>query len=635
MKKYIVIILSVLPVLFLYFYTSHKNTYVEGEVFYCNKKPVLDKNIFIGIFKDFESIKNFKPLKYSILKSNNHYKIKTNALNVNNFFLVVFTTTYDSLIPPSKDSIVNDWTTSIYANDYYKNISLCDLNENLINKTSKLLNNKKTIETNLDIDSNKVEKDKEEANEIVNEDKELYNYKINASLDAVFFTKACSENDSLVAIVEVYDSKINKFFPTKKNMYSLKTKNPLDSILLYCNEFNFEFNFSSYAEEIYPYITARVLDQKTKKIIYYGVAEDINGVPISLLSRRKENLAYTIKLKKNENPDFGDLIINVEKEALIAEIKDLALVKLKTNLNQAYLSNEDGQILIKDLPLNSLIPISIIDPGSGAILNFEIFMEFPIQNIKIPPLKFAKTSLTVIHNKEFSSISSLSNEPKNKINFSLTGNFEQVLNLEENVTNYFTFSDNNYRTALADISLENNLIIEPSNIFLNEIKGTVFEQAISGSNKPCENCNIELLYSSETSKTVSNGSFYIELKNIFIEPSVYFYINDNFLVNTLVPKNLSTLKMDVLIPDKDLIRYFNSISPTRKNNSIVFGKGKGRVFLNNNTVFKEAKYISDKNIYFIPDLEFGKYTLFVVENNFVTHIRTIKILNSGSVIIIN
>lgn len=320
MKKIIVIILALLFILSIFVYYSKNNTFIEGAIFNCKNKPILDQNIFVGIFKDLEAIKNFTPLSYSILKNNNRYKINTGSLGLNNFFLIAYTSPYETLVPPSSTSLINKWETSVTSLNVYKNLYLCNSSNNAHDITNNLISRDKAPSNENDRVLDDIETDTEQ--ELNDEDTELYNYKINASLDETYFKQLCLEDDSLVAIAEVYDSSLNNFYPTKKSKYSIKTKNPLDRVLLYCNEYNFELNFSSNKVELYPYITVRVLSSDSKKIIAYGLAEDTNGVPISLLSIKKNNEPIVIKLKNNLNPNFGELIINVgEKKILLLKLK--------------------------------------------------------------------------------------------------------------------------------------------------------------------------------------------------------------------------------------------------------------------------------------------------------------------------
>lgn len=149
------------------------------------------------------------------------------------------------------------------------------------------------------------------------------------------------------------------------------------------------------------------------------------------------------------------------------------MLNIKTNINRAYLSDESGLIIIKDLPLNSLIPINLIYPNKQNLLEFDVFMEFNTQNIKIPNLEILKTSLSIIHNFEFSSISSLSLEPKNKFELSLNKTYEQILNLVPEQSIYLSLNSKN--SALLELNIKNNLLIEPSDIFLKELKGTISE----------------------------------------------------------------------------------------------------------------------------------------------------------------
>lgn len=632
MKKIIVIILSLLIVLYFTF-SSEKTTYIEGKFFDCNSKPLNNETITVSLFKDFKDIENNIPIKSKTFKNLNYFKINTSDLKINNFFLLAYTNGSSKIINPTNSTLLNDWSKSISTKNMYKNLYLCNINNTTNPYTASKFSN---IDLNTDKDPQVAKHENintfnENPNENKEEQKEengLYLYKINGTLDESYFKEICLNNTNIVTIVEVYDEAINNFFPTRKHFYSLKTKKPLSSVLMYCSEHNFELSFFTNTEEIYPYLSFKTIDQDSKKIIYYGVANDINGVPITLLSRKKNNTPTILKPNINIKKDFSTLIINTNKSGLIAQILNFDKIISNTNINKAYLSSSDGKVLIENLPSNSYFTVLVIDPQSLNTLSFDVYTEFPIHNIKIPDVFNMKTSLTIIYGSEFSSISSLSKEPKNKFDLNLKNYYKTINNLEDEKL-FVNFRDKNKRSSTELLNLKNNLIIEPEIQSLQTLRGTI-SFVDNNSLTPCTNCTISFL--KNNTKTYSNGNYNLEFNELLTKPTLEFDVNNFYFVNTMLPKNLNILKLDLVLPSKAYLKYLNSISATRKNNATIFGKSDNTILLVGEKTSVKANMLSNGYFYF-PDISIGAYTLFFTKDNILTHIRNINIKNTGVYIV--
>jgi len=613
---------------FILYLTINKSTniYIEGEIFDCNLKAIQDKTIFIGIFKDIKSIKEKKPLKHVFIENINTYKINLSDLEINNFFLLAYTVDKKIISIPYKESLINEWDTSLKKEAKTLNLKLCKKEEKEISTIFFNFEDEK-VDILEDININKVLKNNL-LNMHINDSNNYYLYKINGSIDEENLNEICKkQNNNLKIFIEIYNTPLELFYPINSN-YSIKTIAPIDAVILDCNETNFELRFKSSVEKVYPYIVARAVDLYTKKTLYYAIANNINGIPLDLLSKRKDNAPFTLKLEKNIFADFGTLKIQTKKAGLIAEIVNLPDINV---LEKAYLSDLDGLITINKLPLNSLFCINIIDPKTLNIINFEIFFQYPNQFIKIPNLSSLKSSLTLIHNYNFKNIHSLSTDPKNKFNLDFDNYLHVIknLNFETIFLNLVDFNNNTYSLNL---NIDHNLIVQLDIVNLFEISGRINYFDKTNLNIPCFPCSIKL--ENQEFKTFENSNYLINLSKPLLNNALYLNIEDKYFINSLLINSQHSLELDINLPNKHYINYLNSISPSRPNNSLIFSNlVSDRVILSINKKIIEAKYIDNK-YFFIPDLEPNIYTIFYLENNKITHIRNINIKDKGVYILL-
>jgi len=629
MKKIIFLTPLLLLIIYLFLFKSiNKDIYIEGTLLDCGLNPINKETVFIGIFKDINAIKNLNPLKYKFIENKNTFKINIEDLDLNNFFILAYTVEKKIIHSPLESSLINNWESTFIKKSQNIKLVLCTKNtttnyleESFFNFTeeSEL---EKSKDENIDYAFLNTKHPK-------NYD-EYYLYKINGTINLDNFNTICKEHDNHIQFfVEIYKEELELFYPVNKNHYSIKNTAPLDAVILDCSVNNFELRFKSNYKEIYPYIVARAIDLYTKKTLYFAIASDINGIPLSILSKRKDNSPFTLKLEKNTNKDFGTLFIQTKKAGLITEI--INLPQYSTQLEKAYLSNKQGLVVIDKIPLNSLFSLNIIDPKTMHTISFEVFLEYPKQYIIIPDLFSSKTSLTIIHKHNFQNISSLSIDPVNKFNLSFNKYFDIVKNISKEpiFLNLKDINDNNYNFSLI---VKDNLIIEPKIINLFEINGKLNYFDKNETNKPCIACKVKL--DNHETKTYENSFFSLNLSKPQINNSIYLELDNSYYVNSLLINAAHSLKLDIKLPATYFINYLNTISPTRKNKAMIFSYLESdRVYLAKDKKIVEAKYFNNK-YFFIPDLELDNYTIFYIDKKITTKIRNLNINKEGVYILL-
>lgn len=441
-------------------------------------------------------------------------------------------------------------------------------------------------------------------------------------------------------------------------------------------DFSLDFLLSNFADKETPpiYVAAYAFEEASSLYLWplaYGTDEKINGIPPSLLVKRKNNEPIKIQLKEIPREKLEKVTMNIKSKAgfwtTIYGADSISKIAPELGIYKTSISVQDGIARLIGLPLVSNVYTQIFDPNKDRRINMvvptfvgTINLELP-ENILNIQNHYSNPSLVIfppnnINNGEFVLSSKKSLKNKSIVGFDNTTKGALIINDMDPEESLLELKHNNISLGIMPIKLKTNetLVIKPISKKIEKLTGTIsYIKTASAEPLTCNECRIELKYTDKTSNSGSSGKFTINDIGI-IDDQLEITIDSKdqrFILPLLIHNDIKNLKLNLELPNKKLIELWSKTIPTLPINGIVYGvytyHKSYRAFikgLNNNLVY-ESKYFDDntqqpsRNKYatsqlnnrfgfskfIFPDTPSGDYVLYIVAGSNIVHSRLINI----------
>lgn len=574
--------------------------------------------------------------------------------------------------------LVSEYFTYINSEDTGKTISFSDF--------IKIRRDKKIQENNYSTEDENVEKQVLEWYGKLNEINKIPGYEVNTYHinGTVLLEKTLNEvciNDKtrdLNILVAVYLNPLtNELLPVVPSG-NINPEQALDYNFIDCDNRNFALSFilgNQMDRESPPvYLVAYAfytMNNGTQKILAIGTDKKVNGLPPSVLSKRKINYPVVIKLKPLKKEQTStDINIATNSNSLVSTygLDDIASMVPDFKTFRTTVSGADGLARIKSLPINSNIFFEIRDQN-GQNTSLTIPTSSDNINIDLPRINIIKKSSLIIippSNIKNGELILFSKTDKNKFSYNFNNQERKQITIDSlyDVETFLEIRSDNKSIGLMPIYINKNgtNIIEPSPKTLDNLFGQIFlKDSIIDAKRPCKDCLISIKYTDKYSTTNSNGAFLIKNINI-IDNQAQLNIDANGLgviYNILVHGPVDKLRLDINIPSKNILDSWNQTIPTMPNNGLVFGyypKRSFRSFLINIDDYTtiKANYFSDRTElpskqldispyepssqgfgkFIFSNVKPGNYILYLLNSDRIIHSRIIKV-ETGKITLIN
>lgn len=574
--------------------------------------------------------------------------------------------------------LVSEYFTYINNEDTGENISFSDF--------IKIRRDKKIQDNTYSTEDENVEKQVLEWYLKLNEINKIPGYEVNTYHinGTVLLEKALNElclNDKrrdLNILVAVYLNPLTKeLLPIVPNG-NVNPEQALDYNFIDCDNRNFALSFilgNQMDRESPPvYLAAYVFsttNSGVQKLLAVGTDKKINGLPPSVLSKRKTNHPVIVKLKQLRKEQVStDINIATNPNSLVNTygLDDIASMVPDFKTFRMTVSGADGLARIKSLPINSNIFFEI-NNQNGQKISLTVPTSSDEINIELPRINtIKKSSLIVIppSNIKDGEIVVFSKTDKNKFSYSFNNQERKHINIDSlyDIETFLEVRSDNKSIGLMPLYINKNgvNIIEPSPKTVDNIFGQIFlNDSMIDAKRPCKDCLISIKYTDKYSTTSNNGTFVIKNLSI-IDNQAQLNIEANgigVIYNILVHGPVDKLRLDINIPSKNILDSWNQTTPTMPNNGLVFGyypKRSFRSFLINiedKTTLK-ANYFSERTTipskqldispyepssqgfgkFLFSNVKPGNYIIYLLNSDKIIHSRIIKV-ETGKITLIN
>jgi len=441
-------------------------------------------------------------------------------------------------------------------------------------------------------------------------------------------------------------------------------------------EFSLDFLLSNFTDQETPpiYIAAYAFNGRSPLYLLplaYGTDEKINGIPPSLLAKRKKNDPVKIQLKEINKAELETVTLNIKSQPSLwmtaYGVDSISKLAPELGIYQTNISGQDSIARLTGLPLASNVYTQIFNPNKENRINIiiptfagKINMELPesVLNIKnhYPNPSLVILTPNNINNGEFVLSSKKSLKNKNILTFDKFTKEPLVISDMDPEESLLELKHNNVSLGIMSIKLKNNetLIVNPIPKKIDNLIGTVsYIKNSATQNHSCNDCRVELKYTDKNVNTNSYGNF--SINNIGIIDSQLEIAIDSkelrFIIPLLIHNDIKKIELNLEIPNKKLVELWNKTTSTLPINGIVYGKytyyKSYKVFLksiNNNTVY-EGKYFDDNtglpssnkystsslsnktgfSRFMFPDIAPGTYVFYVIAGSNIIHSRLINV----------
>lgn len=441
-------------------------------------------------------------------------------------------------------------------------------------------------------------------------------------------------------------------------------------------DFSLDFLLSNFVGQETPalYIAAYAFDGSSPMYLWplaYGTDEKINGIPPSLLAKRKKNEPIKIQLKEIDNKKLENTKMNIKSKpglwTTVYGVDSISKLAPELGIYKTSISGNDNIARLIGLPLASNVYTQIFNPDNDRRVNLIIPTFVGRINLDLPEDIFdiknhnSNPSLVIlppnnINNGEFVISSKKSLKNKNMLAFNSSTKGPLIINDMDPEDSLLELKHNNVSLGIMSIKLKKNetLVLNPLPKKIQEITGNIYyrKNSINQTNG-CSDCKIELKYTDKNTSTNSYGKFSVTDIGI-IDDQLEMVVDSKdqrFLVPLLVHNDIQNITLNLELPNKKLIDLWSKTIPTLPINGIVYGSyiyhKSYRAFLkniNSNNLY-ESKYFDDntgqpsKNIYstsllnnkpgfsrfIFNDIITGTYVLYIVAGSDIVHSRIIDV----------
>ena len=448
-------------------------------------------------------------------------------------------------------------------------------------------------------------------------------------------------------------------------------------------DFALDFLLSNFIEKETPpvYIAAYAFDGASSTYLWplaYGTDEKINGIPPSLLVKRKNNDPVKIQIKEIDRKQLESSTMNINSNpslwATIYGVDSISKLAPELGIYKTNISGQDGVARLTGVPLASNVYTQIFNPNENNKISIVVptfvgntTLEIPqdVLNIKNnstnPSLViFPPNNLTY---GEFVLSSNKSLKNKNTLVFNNMTKEPLIVNDMDLEESLLELKHNNESLGIMSIKLKKNetLIITPVPKKIQKLTGTLSYIKAANTSSFCKECIIELKYTDKTTSSNSSGEFTISDIGI-IDDQLEMLIDSKdqrFIVPLLIHNDAKKIELNLELPNKKLIELWNKTSPTLPINGIVYGvytyHKSYRAFLKgigNNSIYESAYFddntgLPSRNKYstsslntkngfskfIFPDVASGTYVIYIVAGPNVIHSRLVNV-ESGAITIV-
>ena len=458
---------------------------------------------------------------------------------------------------------------------------------------------------------------------------------------------------------------------------NINAEQPLDYNLVDCEEENFNLSFilgNQMEMESPPvYIVAYVFSNaKNNHLVPVAIGTDdkVSGLPPSLLSKRKTNQPVVIKLHHVNELSSSEINIKTSKGVMTTPygLDGIAALLPEFNMFRTTISGADGVARLKAIPAYSNVWIEMTDSKNN-VSSVIIPTSSSLIDIDLPEFtKERNNSLMIIPpaNIKEGEILLFSKTNKNRLSFKFNNQDRKPISVDglNETETFLELRTDNQSMGLMPVAIRKNTlnIVEPDPKYIERIKGRISlikspnEAAVS-----CRNCSVSIKYTDKAASTDAAGNFSIEDINIIDnQAQINLDINGMSVIYPVIVHNLLlTLRLDIVVPSKELLRSWSQLLPTIPGHGIIYGEYPKRSFhafiigLDDN-YSGEAHYFADKTNmpsssisispyepsstsfgkFLFPDVKPGDYILYIISNEKIMHTRIIRV-ESGKTTVIN
>lgn len=488
-----------------------------------------------------------------------------------------------------------------------------------------------------------------------------------------------SENSNNDVMVSAYLNKINKLRPTVPIGHIMP-----EQAIYYGyteklqNDFEFNVNLSGYqnSENTSVNVVAALIPNNVPynlQATMAGFSYETSEIPLSILSKRKDNQPVKIKLKElQKKEDQSKITIKDIYNGAIVSMYGIDLIsKLDKDIkiSRSTISSSNVAVL-GQAPFGSNLFISSNNTNKEADTSKDISFETIINSHETqitlpikPKCKIGNSCLLIIKpsNMPLVDISIYSKEPRFKKSRSLYGDdvwFIDNVNFKEGILE-LRFEDNIIGLMRLRPEQNRTTIIEPFYRKIDLFTGKIKKIELN-TEKECSNCDLSIRLSEQDINCDKNGVF--KTKDISVlDTSINIDVNSNDAAATINILSMYPQKQMILysrIPTISTINTWNMYAPTTPNNSFLYGEFPYHksykafiIGIDNNTA-KQAVYFNssnlpDKDVYstdylavnpgfgrfLFNDLVKGRYILYLVSNNKIIHSRVIQVEQKRTLVI--
>ena len=410
-----------------------------------------------------------------------------------------------------------------------------------------------------------------------------------------------------------------------------------------------------------------------------GTDSNVNGLPPSLLVKRKHNPPVKIHLQEIDKKELNNvnITISAQKGLFVSPygLDSLAKLAPEFSLYRTTVSSQDDIARLKKLPYGSNLYIQIFDPATENKIKMIVPSSSEKINIEIPNKVFkirshySNPAIVIlppsnIDDGEFvlSSIKSLKN--KSKFKFDNTDPLPLVADDLDDQETLIELKSGNKSLGITSIHPKKGEI-SILNPIPKKIEKMIGQISLFGKDRTerslCSNCQVEIKYTDKNIVTSGSGRFKMDNINI-LDNQIELIIEDDyqkFLVPLVIQNNLNILNLGLELPSKNVLNRWKRMEPTLPINGMIYGNfiyhKSYKAFISgiDKNIVREALYFDDVNAspvkskyatssskesfgfskFLFTNVQAGEYVLYILTGTEIIHSRIIKI-EPGAVTII-
>jgi len=490
-----------------------------------------------------------------------------------------------------------------------------------------------------------------------NEGDEANVYTINGAVDC----SNIKEKNSIIMVAVFVPSSLSGVLPEQSSAFTFTD--------CYKRQFDLDLESTSEitAESYTVSIVATAFSNRSFVPIASGKDKTVEGVPLSMLTKRKNNAEVKIRLYDLKDKMIGTAVTVSGRGGDILSLYGLDnIAKFIPDFNtfKTTVFGMDGTATLNSLPIGSNICFESFNPEKpdkkATLITQTLYNR---SEITIPADAFVKKAPSVIiippRNVPEGDIVILSRSLKNKLTRHFNNFRPTTINYSDTEDAVLDLRIGNKSMGLMPLFIKKDAVtvVEPSHKRINKLCGKI---NIEGG--ACKNCSIKIKYTDKSTTSDAMGRFCLNDINIIDSSLELFIDSDEQNIIATIPVFYSHKDLIVVLsaPGAKLLRQWNNIAPTIPVNGFIYGDHayykSYHAFISglDNNTNREALYIDDitglpsKNNFstssdqnnagfgkfIFPDVPQGRYILYLLTPDKIIHSRLIH-AESGKITLVN